>query len=158
MANPILKSGDKAPDLTLFDQDGEPVTLSEVWKEKVLVLFFYPQDHTLGCAQEACAFRDGYEDLQNAGAEVFGISSDGAASHRRFREEHALPYRLLSDEEGTARKAFGIPYTLGVLPGRVSFVIGADGRVLSVFNSQLQFRKHFQKAMKVVRDAYKAEP
>lgn len=153
----ILKKGEEAPDLTLKDQDGELVTLSELWREKVLVLFFYPQDHTLGCTQEACAFRDGYEGFQEAGAEVVGVSSDDVASHRRFREEHQLPYRLLSDEDGKGRKAFGVPRTLGVLPGRASFVIGTDGKVIHVFNSQLQFRKHFEKALKIVKELQSEE-
>lgn len=153
----ILKKGEEAPDLTLRDQKGEEVTLSELWKDQVLILFFYPQDHTLGCTQEACAFRDGYPELQEAGAEVVGISSDDASSHRRFQEEHQLPYRLLSDEEGAARKAFGVPKTLGVLPGRASFVIGKDGKILHMFNSQLQFRKHFEKALKIVKGLQKEE-
>lgn len=153
----ILKKGEEAPDLTLKDQDGEEVTLSELWKEKVLVLFFYPQDHTLGCTQEACAFRDGYQEFLEAGAEVVGISSDDIASHRRFREEHQLPYRLLTDEDGKGRKAFGVPKTLGVLPGRASFVIGRDGKVINVFNSQLQFRKHFEKALKSVKELQSEE-
>lgn len=146
-----LQRGSEAPDLTLPDQDGGYVALSSYWKDGPLVLFFYPQDHTLGCTQEACAFRDGYGELKEAGAEVLGISSDGAASHRRFREEHNLPFRLLSDEDGKARKAFGVGKTLGLLPERVTFVIGTDGRVLEIFNSQLQFRQHFRKALKAVR-------
>lgn len=153
MTSRILKKGDKAPELTLPDQDGSSVSLSDIWKERVLVLYFYPQDHTLGCTQEACAFRDGYEDLREAGAEVLGISADDASSHRRFREEHELPFRLLSDENGEARKAFGVPSTFGLLPGRATFIIGKDGKVLSVFNSQLRFKKHFAHALKVVKEA-----
>jgi peroxiredoxin Q/BCP len=149
----MLRKGDRAPDLTLPDQDGEWISLSALWEKGVLVLFFYPRDHTLGCTQEACAFRDGYEELQEAGAEVVGISSDDASSHRRFREEHRLPYPLLSDEEGKARKAYGVRSDLGLLPGRVSFVIGKDGTILSVFNSQLQFKGHFRKAYRTVLEA-----
>lgn len=145
--------GNEAPDLTLPDQDGKSVTLSSYWKEGPLVLFFYPQDHSLGCTKEACSFRDGYGELKEAGAAVVGISADDAASHRRFREEHRLPFPLLSDEEGKARKAFGVGKTLGLLPERVTFVIGTDGRILEVFNSQLQFRQHFRKALKAVRGA-----
>lgn len=147
----ILQKGEDAPDLALPDQDGESVNLSSLWAEGPLILFFYPQDHTLGCTQQACAFRDGYAELQRAGAEVVGISSDDASSHRRFREEHRLPYRLLSDEEGKARKAYGVKKTLGVLPGRVTFVIDRGGTVLSVFNSQLQFRQHFRQALRTLR-------
>jgi peroxiredoxin Q/BCP len=147
------QKGSEAPDLTLPDQDGNDVPLSSYWKEGPLVLYFYPQDHTLGCTKEACSFRDGYGELREAGAEVVGISGDDAASHRRFREEHRLPFALLSDPDGKARKAFGVGRTLGLLPERVTFVIGTDGRILEVFNSQLQFRQHFRKALKAVRGA-----
>ncbi|MFB6258679.1 MAG: peroxiredoxin [Flavobacteriales bacterium] len=153
MATKTLQKGDPAPDLTLLDQDGKEVTLSRFWEQGPLVLFFYPQDHSLGCTKEACSFRDGYEDFREAGAEVLGISSDDASSHRRFQEEHELPFRLLSDLEGRARKAFGIGKTLGVLPWRVSFVIDPQGTVRSVFNSQFQFRSHSKKALQAVRKA-----
>ncbi len=149
----MLQKGERVPDLTLRDQEGKELSLSSYWEKGVLVLFFYPQDHTVGCTKEACAFRDGYEELKEAGAEVLGISSDDPASHRRFQEEHHLPFSLLSDEEGKARKAFGVKSTLGLLPGRVSFVIGSDGTILSVFNSQLQFKEHYRKALRTVRNA-----
>ncbi len=147
----MLRKGDLAPDLTLYDQEGELVQLSTLWEDGMLVLFFYPRDHTLGCTQEACAFRDGYQELREAGAEVVGISSDDRSSHRRFREEHDLPYRLLTDEEGKARKAFKVRSTLGLLPGRVTFVIGKGGEVLFSFSSQMQFREHFKKALRTVQ-------
>lgn len=148
----MLRKGDTAPDIELPDQDGEPTLLSSLWKEGVLVLFFYPQDHTLGCTKEACAFRDSYEDFREAGAEVVGISSDEPGSHRRFQEEHALPFRLLTDEGEKARKAFGVGKSMGLMPARVTFVIDQEGKVRALLNSQFQFRKHFRMALRTVRE------
>ncbi len=148
----MLRKGDHAPDISLTDESGEWVVLSELWESSMLVLFFYPKDHTLGCAQEACAFRDGYTELREAGAEVIGVSADDASSHRRFRKEHSLPYRLLSDDKGEARKAFGVGKSMGVLPARVTFVIDREGKVRSVLNSQFQFRKHFRRALRTVQE------
>lgn len=148
----MLQKGDRAPDIELQDQDGVSVRLSELWKESVLVLFFYPKDRTFGCTKEACAFRDSYEDFRDDGAEVVGVSSDGAGSHQRFRKAHSLPFRLLSDEHEEARKAFGLGKSLGIMPARVTFVIDQEGKVCSTLNSQFQFRKHFRIALRTVRE------
>ena len=114
-----VKAGDKAPDFTLPSQAGEPVRLSDRLGERVVILYFYPKDETPGCTKEACAFRDSYEVFTDAGAEVIGVSSDSVASHDAFAGHHKLPFTLLSDEGGSVRKSYGVPATLGLLPGRV---------------------------------------
>ena len=112
----MLKPGDPAADLELPDEQGRPVRLSDRWKERVLVLFFYPKDNTPGCTAEACGFRDAYDELSANGAEIIGISGDDAASHQGFIRRFQLPFTLLSDRDGRARKAFYVGRTFGLWP------------------------------------------
>ncbi len=106
---------------------------------------------TPGCTKEACAFRDDYEGLAKLDAEVIGISSDSIESHRSFAAKHDLPYTLLSDEERKVRKLYGVPYTLGIFPGRVPYVIDREGIVRHVFSSRLGAEKHVEEALKALR-------
>jgi peroxiredoxin Q/BCP len=145
-SEPKLAPGAAAPGFTLPDQDGKLVSLADFAGRKVVVLYFYPKDETPGCTKESCAFRDAYEELKDAGAEVIGVSSDSPASHKRFAARHRLPFTLLSDAKGTLRKAYGVPATLGLLPGRVSFVIDREGVVRHVFNSQFDPTRHVREA------------
>lgn len=146
-----VKIGDRAPDFTLRDQDGKPVSLRELLAEGCLVLYFYPKDDTPGCTAEACTFRDEHEELSEAGATVVGVSSDDVESHRRFADKHRLPFRLLSDRGGDVRRMFGVPKTLGFIDGRVTYVIDARGVIRHVFNSQLRTRRHVEEALRLVR-------
>ena len=150
--------GDEAPDFALPDASGRMVRLREFRGKKPVVLFFYPKDETPGCTKEACSFRDAYEEFVQAGAEVIGISSDDEASHRRFAERHRLPFTLLADHGGKVRRAFGVPTTLGLLPGRVTYVIDRAGIVRHVFNSQLQATQHVAEALAALRRLEQAEP
>lgn len=143
--------GDPAPDITLPDANGQPVRLKDFQGKKTVVLYFYPKDDTPGCTREACSFRDSYTVFQEAGAEVIGVSSDDAKSHRQFADRHQLPFILLSDTHNQARKAFGVPATLGLLPGRVTYVIDKTGIVRHIFNSQLNFQGHIDESLKIVR-------
>ena len=143
--------GDNAPDFELPSQSGERVRLGDLVGDKTVVLYFYPKDDTPGCTAEACSFRDGYEAFTEAGAEVVGVSSDSAESHGRFSAKHSLPFLLLSDEGGRVRKLYGVPSTLGLFPGRVTYVIDKDGVVRHVFSSQLGATRHVDEALDVVR-------
>ncbi len=116
------------------------------------MLYFYPMDGTPGCTKEACGFRDSYQAFKEAGAEVIGISSDTADSHKIFAGRHKLPFILLSDDGAGARKLYGVPATFGILPGRVTYVIGKDGRVKHIFNSQLDIRGHIDNALKCLQE------
>lgn len=148
-----VAAGDTAPDFELPDADGRAVRLADFRGRKAVVLYFYPKDDTPGCTKEACSFRDHYEDFTEAGAEVIGVSSDGGASHRGFASKHRLPFTLLSDAGGVVRKRWGVPATLGLLPGRVTFVIDRDGVVRHVFNSQLAAAQHVREALAALRGA-----
>lgn len=141
-----LAPGDPAPLIALPDQHGVE-RRSDQLAGKALVLFFYPKDDTPGCTAEACAFRDSYDDLQALGAEVWGISGDGAASHQRFATRHNLPFPLLVDGNNQVRRAFGVPSVLGLLPGRVTYVIDGHGVIRHVFNNLLDGPAHRAEAL-----------
>jgi len=146
-----IKVGDKAPDFTLPAQSGAPVRLQCRLGERVVVLYFYPKDDTRGCTAEACAFRDSYEVFTGAGAEVIGVSSDSVGKHAAFAGKHKLPFTLLSDEGGQVRKRYGVPAVLGLLPGRVTYVIDRRGMVRHVFNSMTNISQHVDDALEAVR-------
>ncbi len=146
-----LKAGEAAPDFTLDDQDGNPVTLSSFRGEKCVVLYFYPKDDTPGCTAESCSFRDHYADFTDAGAEVIGVSDDSVASHRAFKAKHRLPFTLVSDRGGEVRRRYGVPSTFGLLPGRVTFVIDKEGVVRHAFNSQMEATRHVDEALAVLK-------
>jgi peroxiredoxin Q/BCP len=146
-----VEVGSIAPDFTLPSQSEEMVNLKDFLGNKPVVLFFYPKDNTLGCTKEACAFRDSFEEFRKLGAEVIGISSDSVESHRSFAKKHDLPFTLLSDEEGKVRSLYGVPNTLGLFPGRVTYVIDREGVVRHLFSSQLGFVNHVEEALEILR-------
>ena len=146
-----IQAGSKAPDFTLPSQSGAPVRLQDRLGERVIVLYFYPRDDTRGCTAEACAFRDSYEVFADAGADVIGISSDSVDRHAAFAGKHELPFTLLSDEGGQVRKRYGVPAVLGVLPGRVTYVIDRQGTVRNVFSSMTNIGQHVSDALETVR-------
>jgi peroxiredoxin Q/BCP len=147
-----IKVGDRAPDFTLPSSGGKEVTLSDLYASKTVVVFFYPKDDTPGCTVEACSFRDRYDAFAEAGAEVVGISSDSIDSHDKFASKHKLPMTLLSDSDGKVREAFGVKATLGLFPGRATFVIDRKGIVRHVFVSQLRAAAHVGEALGVVKE------
>ena len=153
-----IQAGDKAPDFTLPSQSGDQVRLQDRLGERVIILYFYPKDNTPGCTAEACAFRDSHETFTDAGAEVIGVSSDSVDRHAAFAGHHSLPFTLLSDQGGEVRKRYGVPSVLGVLPGRVTYVIGRDGTVRHVFNSMTNIGRHVDDALEVVRQLQAEQP
>jgi len=123
MTTTKVMEGQAAPDFTAPRTGGGEFRLSEFRGKSAVVLYFYPKDETPGCTAEACAFRDSYEIFVDAGAEVVGVSGDSVDSHERFAEHHELPFILISDKGGALRRQYGVKATLGVWPGRVTFVI-----------------------------------
>ena len=103
----MLQEREKAPEFTLNNQDGKPVSLSDFLGKKV-VLYFYPRDNTPGCTKQACAFGDLYPQFQEKGAVVLGVSKDSVASHKKFEEKYGLPFPLLSDPEKTVLQAYDV--------------------------------------------------
>lgn len=150
-----IRTGDPAPDFELPDAAGKKVRLSDFAGRKPVVLYFYPKDETPGCTAEACAFRDSYEEFKEAGAEVIGVSSDSEESHKKFAEHHHLPFTLLCDHGASVRKAYGVPPTMGLLPGRVTYVIDRKGVVRHVFDSQFNPKKHVSEALRILKEIAK---
>ncbi len=146
-----MQRGDRAPEFVAEDQNGQRVALSDFLGKHAVVLFFYPRDDSPICTREVCAFRDSWEDFTAAGAEVLGVSGDSVSSHARFASSHALPYRILSDPRGELRRAFAVPRVMGLLPGRVTFVIDASGIIRDVFESQFAAGQHREHALACVR-------
>ncbi len=152
-----VKVGDKAPDFTLPSQMGDNVTLSEYFGKKNIVLYFYPKDESRGCTAEACSFRDSYQELTNLGAEVIGVSGQSVESHKSFASHHGLPFILLSDESDKVRKLYGVPSTMGLLPGRVTYIIDKQGTVRHIFSSQTQTQRHVEEAKKTLEELEKEQ-
>jgi peroxiredoxin Q/BCP len=148
-----IQIGDNCPAFSLPDSQGNEIHIDDYLGQKILVLFFYPKDDTPGCTKEACAFRDAYADFVELGCEVFGISSDASNAHQVFQQKHQLPYPLLSDTQKKVRQLFGVPTSLfGLIPGRVTYVVGLDGKVAGIFNSQTNPLGHINEALKVVKN------
>jgi peroxiredoxin Q/BCP len=150
-----VKVGDKAPDFTLPSQMGDDLTLSEFLGKKNIVLYFYPKDETLGCTREACTFRDSYEELTNLGAEVLGVSGQSVASHKSFASHYGLPFILLSDVGNKVRELYGVPSSMGLIPGRVTYIIDKKGVVRHIFNSQTQTERHVEEAKTTLKELEK---
>ena len=147
----MLQLGDQAPDFSLPTGNGDTFHLAGQ-RGKAVVLYFYPKDDTPGCTAEACAFRDQYEDFLDLGAVVVGVSSDSEASHQKFAQKHRLPFPLLADTSGQLRKQYEVPRALlGLLPGRVTFVIDAMGKIAYIFNSLSGATDHVSKTKEVLR-------
>jgi thioredoxin-dependent peroxiredoxin len=147
-----LSIGEQAPDFDKTTHDGERVNLASLRGEKAVVLYFYPKDETPGCTAEACSFRDSYEDFVEAGAVVIGVSADSDKSHEQFAAHHRLPFKLISDKDGDLRRRYKIPTKmLGIIPGRVSYVIDKQGKIAHVFNSMLQAKRHVSEALAIVK-------
>jgi len=152
-----IKVGDKALEFTLPSQMGDDVMLSEFFGKKNVVLYFYPKDETTGCTKEACTFRDNYEELTKLGAEVIGVSGQSVESHKSFASHYGLPFILLSDEGNKVRELYGVPSSMGIIPGRVTYIIDKKGMVRHIFNSQTQAQKHVEEAKKTLLEIEKEE-
>ncbi|MBE6698816.1 MAG: thioredoxin-dependent thiol peroxidase [Ruminococcaceae bacterium] len=133
----MLQIGTKAPNFTLFDKDGNAVSLSDFLGKRV-VLYFYPRDNTPGCTRQACAFAGAYKEFEARDVVVIGISRDSVASHQKFAEKYELPFILLSDPDRTAIEAYGVwqekknygKVSMGVV--RSTYLIDAEGKIEAV--------------------------
>ncbi len=149
-----LKIGDRAPDFTLPDQSGTPVTLSSLLAAGPVVLFFYPAAESAVCTKEACHFRDLAADFAAAGVQRVGISRDSVEKQAGFAAHHSLDYPVLSDPDAAVARSYGVkPVLLGRLgPNqRTTFAIGADGLVKKVVTGMLQAEIHADQALAALR-------
>ena len=133
----MLQTGIQAPDFTLFDKDGNAVSLSQFLGKRV-VLYFYPRDNTPGCTRQACAFAGAYKEFEARDVVVIGISRDSVASHKKFAEKYELPFILLSDPDRQAIEAYGVwqekknygKVSMGVV--RSTYLIDVEGKIEAV--------------------------
>ncbi len=148
-----LKVGDKAPEFTATTYAGQRISLDDFLGKRGMVIFFYPKSGTPVCTQEACAFRDSYEKFVEAGTEVVGVSSDQAEVHRSFAQKHKLSFPLISDSDGSLRRAFGVSKTFGIVPGRVTYVIDKQGIIRHIFSAQFASDEHVRQALSAINTA-----
>lgn len=146
-----LQVGDKVPNFSAIDTHGNLFESDTIVCKKPLVIYFYPKDDTRVCTEQACSFRDQYEDFKALGAEVIGVSSDSVKSHQKFASRYQLPFVLLSDSDKQLRRLFGVPNDLlGLIPGRVTYVVDKTGVIQLVFNSMLG-KIHIEKALEILK-------
>lgn len=154
----MLEPGTQAPTFTLDDSAGRPVSLGD-FAGRHVILYFYPRDDTPGCTKEACAFRDGWDELQALGAVVLGVSADDADSHRKFASKYRLPFTLLSDPDHRVMRAYGAygektmygRKVVGVI--RSTVWIGPDGRVRHHWARVANAAVHPEKVLAALRGA-----
>ena len=146
----MLEVGSLAPDLELPDQDGQLGNICDLRGRQNVVIFFYPKDNTLVCTLEVCAFRDAHPELVGLDAVVLGISGDGASSHQSFRTKWHLPYRLLTDAEGTARRRYAVHRSFGLFNGRVTYVVDKEGIVRSATSDPLRANHHVREVLRAL--------
>ena len=148
-----LKIGDKVPIFSLLDQNGNNFEIKNSIGKTAMVIYFYPKDDTPGCTKEACSFRDEFETFTDLNVAVIGISADNVASHKRFAERYQLPYTLLSDSDKKVRKLFGVKNALlGILPGRVTYVIDKEGIIRFIFENQFGAEKHITESLRIIKE------
>jgi len=141
-----IQIGNQLPHFSSVKQDGTDFDSHSI-QHKPVVIYFYPKDNTPGCTTQACSFRDAYQDFQDLGAEVIGVSGDSVRSHQGFQKKYQLPFILLSDENRKLRKLFGVPTALfGLIPGRVTYVFNSKGICIYIFDS-LNAKNHIAKAL-----------
>jgi peroxiredoxin Q/BCP len=147
-----LQPGDAAPDFAAEAHDGRQVKLSDHRGKNVVVLYFYPKDNTSLCTKQACGFRDAYDEFAKAGAVVIGVSADSLQRHRTFAAGRNLPFWLLSDKDGSLRRAYAVRNVLGILPRRVTFVIDKQGIVRHSFSALFSADEHVAEALRIVHE------
>ena len=148
-----IEIGSAIPTFKLNDQNGNEFDVSKLIGKKNLVIYFYPKDDSPGCTAEACSFRDQFEDFKDAEAEIIGISGQSIESHKEFEQKHRLNYVLLSDKGNAIRKLFGVPSNFfGLIPGRVTYIVNKEGKVIYLFNSQIRATKHVKEALRILQE------
>lgn len=148
----VLKAGQKAPSFSLPDENGNTVSLASL-KGKKVVLYFYPKDHTPGCTQEACDFRDHFSRLKSKNVSVFGVSKDSAKTHTSFISKHELPFSLLTDEAGEMMESYGAwgeksmygKKFMGII--RSTVLIDENGKVIKHF-PKVSVKGHVEEVLK----------
>jgi peroxiredoxin Q/BCP len=138
----MLKTGTRAPEFVLPDDRGKDRSLAELLADGPLILYFYPADFTPGCTREACSIRDIHSDLEAAGLRVAGVSPQDSDSHARFRDQHRLPFVLLSDTDKAVARQYDVDGPFGVGVRRATFLIGQDGTIEDAVLADIRIDRH----------------
>jgi peroxiredoxin Q/BCP len=146
----MIQAGERAPEFTLPDETGTDRSLTELLSASALVLYFYPADFTPGCTRQACTLRDLQTDIQRAGLRVVGISPQSPASHTKFKAKHQLPFVLLSDQQKTVAKMYGVNGPLGIGVRRATFLIDASRRIRDAVLADFRIGRHVEFVRKAV--------
>jgi peroxiredoxin Q/BCP len=149
-----LTIGDPAPNFSLVDEKGMPVSLKDFIGKKIVVLYFYPKDFTPGCTTEACSFRDDYRLYEDKGAAVIGVSLDSVESHSKFSEKYELPFPILSDKSKEVAKAYGVLGIGGLAAKRVTFIIDKNGKIARIF-PKVDVKQHSEEVLKALEELQK---
>lgn len=145
--------GSSVPSFELKDQNGRLFQIDSLVGRKNLVIYFYPKDDSPGCTKEACAFRDQFEVFEEADALIIGISAQSVESHLNFANKHNLNFTLLSDKGNKVRELFGVPTNFfGLISGRVTYIVNKQGKIVYLFNSQIQAEKHVDEALRILQE------
>ncbi len=146
----MLKTGSVAPEFILTDEGDVEVSLTSLLQAGPLVLYFYPADFTPGCTREACSIRDLHDDIVSVGLQVVGISPQDAESHKRFRKQHNLPFRLLSDPEKVAIKMYDVDGPFGVGVRRVTYLINQGKKIQAAVQADILVGRHSEFIQKAI--------
>ncbi len=138
----MLKVDERAPEFTLPDETGRDRSLTELLSAGAIVLYFYPADFTPGCTRQACTLRDLHSEIAAAGLRVVGISPQSPASHAKFKAKYQLPFVLLSDEQKTVVKMYGVNGPLGIGVRRATYLIDASRRVRDAVLADFMIGRH----------------
>jgi peroxiredoxin Q/BCP len=140
----------KFPEFYTYDDKRKIITEKNLYG-KWSVIFFYPKDESPGCTLQSCSFRDKYEEFNDLGVQIFGVSSDSVSSHRKFKEKHNLQYSLLSDKGGILAKNLKLKKNLGLIAARVTLIINPEGFIIYAHTSQLGVMGHVRKALNEIK-------
>jgi thioredoxin-dependent peroxiredoxin len=148
--NNMLKVGERAPEFTLPDETGTDRSLTQLLSSGAIILYFYPADFTPGCTRQACKLRDLHSEIQKAGLRVVGISPQSPATHTKFRERYRLPFALLSDEQKTVIKMYGLNGPLGLGVRRATYLVDGSRRVRDAVLADWRIGRHLDFVRKAI--------
>lgn len=151
----MLTKNTTAPDFTLPSTSGKNFTLSKDGKGKPLIIYFYPKDNTKVCTQEACDFRDNFSLLKELEVDIVGISTDSITKHKSFKEEHNLPFELLSDRKGTVSKLYKAKMPILNMSKRITYLLDKDHKIVAAIEDLFSAKSHINKMLEQLKSAKK---
>lgn len=150
-----LKVGDRLPDFSGKDENGNIINISDYTGKYNIVIYSYPKDNSLGCTKEACIFRDEIDNFKNLNAVVIGLNKADAEEHKKFIDKNRLPFHIIADKDKSIHKMLDIK--AGLIPERVTYVVDKKGIIRTVFNSQTRYDEHPKIAKKALEEIEKEE-